>query len=222
MHALITGGLGGLGSEIKRQLQNKGINCLVTTSRPSLTDKEKNIFHWDMTEENSSKNLLKELKDFEIGIFIHSAHIFSEAKLALQIKPEKLMESVNNNLKEIYSLTLAFSKKMNRKKNGSVCIIGSYLAINPTPGKLPYIIEKNALQGMVLGLQAEFTTLNFNIIHPGLINTDQIRERLPEEVINKIGVDKLLNPKEVSEKIINLVLHPNSGTIEHFTGGQVW
>ena len=224
-YALITAGLGGLGSEIKSQLEALGVICLLTSSRKELVN-NKDIFYWNMEDLSSTKELTKYLDatGYSINYFIHSAHVFSDAKLILQIKEQEFLQSLQANTTAIFSLSKYFAKKMSRKKEGRLLFIGSYISKNPAPGKAQYIIEKNTLIGLALALHSEFYEKNVftNIIHPGLIKTPQAENRISEEVKNLVGEENLLSTKTVAKKCIEILTAEPVPCEQDFKGNQTW
>lgn len=213
--ALITGGRGGIGSAIARQLEANGIEVLVTTS--SFT---KESYFWNMQDSNSTQELIEQLKSTSIDYFIHCAHCFSPASLIPQVKAQDLIQSLTANIEQTYELTRFLARKMNRARQGKILFIGSYLARRPAPGKVIYITEKMALQGMLSAFQAEFKNIQCHILHPGLVDTPQVRDRISESVKNLVG--DLISPEQVAEKVFTCLEEDFKEFIIDFSEGQTW
>lgn len=222
---LITAGLGGIGSKLQAEYKLLGFNVLVTSSNISNVDNE-SVFYWNMDELETTKKLIVLFKEkkIHIDIFIHCAHKFSETKPILAINEESFMASLNSNLIAIFGLTKSLAKLMNRKKSGRIMLLGSFLSINPAPGKAMYIIEKNAMTGLALALNSEFQQNHVltHILHPGLVRTEQVENKISQSVIDIIGEENLLCPTEVAKNIINIIQTENATCIHHQQGNQKW
>lgn len=217
MKALITAGTTGIGKEIAQALREQGHHVLATTSNKEKLA-EGTIF-WDMNQPDSTKSLLNTHGDTEL--FIHCAHSFSEPCLSAQLKKEQLLDSLGTNIGEVFELTRQLSRKMNRKKKGHIIFIGSLLALDPAPGKLIYITEKMALQAMLSAFKVEFTNLDYNIIHPALVSTEQVLERISKDIRESVGT--MLTPLEVASKVLEIIKRPDEFPFEvSLRGGQNW
>ncbi len=217
MKVMVTAGTTGIGKAIVQKLREEGHYVLATTSNKEKLSEETVL--WDMKEPETTQNLFKTFGD--VDLFIHCAHSFSGACLSAQIKKDEFMTSLNTNIAEIFELTRQLSRKMNRKKKGHIIFLGSLLALDPAPGKLIYITEKMALQGMLSAFKTEFTNLNYHIIHPALVSTEQVMERIDQNIRDSVGT--LLTPQEVAVKISQVVKSPKEFSFEvTLRGGQNW
>jgi short-subunit dehydrogenase len=224
-NVLITAGLSGIGSEVAKAFKAKGYCVYLTSSNLSKVDGEE-IFHWNMDKTESTKELLRTLKGKNIHIhsFIHCAHKFSEAKPLLAINEETFLSSLNSNLGALFSLSKSLAKLMNRKKSGRILFLGSYLSINPAPGKAMYIIEKNAITGLALALNSEFSKNQVltHILHPGLVKTPQVEGKISQAVIELVGEENLLAPNDIANNILEIIETENATCIHHQRGNQEW
>lgn len=223
--ALISAGTTGLGAQIAKMLEAKGIQVLRTTSNKQKVN-NKNILLWDMKGDSSTERLLEHLKDrkLQIDYFVHCAHVFSPSKLIMQVKDDEFINNLQYNLKELYKLSQHLSKKMSRAKSGRILFIGSYLSINPSPGKVMYIVEKNALTGLAQALHSEYYQKDVitNILHPALIHSDDIEDRVSSEVIKQVGKENLLKEEEVAAEALAILLESPRSCVQVLKGKQSW
>ncbi|EQC47723.1 SDR family NAD(P)-dependent oxidoreductase [Bacteriovorax sp. Seq25_V] len=220
---LITGGLNGIGKEIAIQIDGKKI---ITTSQRNKVDERADIYYLNLKEIESIKELAKKLKEnnIEISKIYHCAYDFSDAKLFFSIKSQELSEKFQSNIVGTFELLKTFLKPMTRKGQGSVLLLGSLLAKFPAPGKLIYITEKNALEAMASAINSEVNNKGVfvKIIHPGLVATEQVLERISKDVIDKIGKDNLLNPKDVANRCIEFLESNDQESTLQMRGNQTW
>src|SRR5690606_24334790 len=131
---LITGGNQGLGRAFRKALEELGADVFITSRKQG-----EKAFFWDMEDPDSTKKLLKDIEDkkVSIDILIHCAHIFSDKKLILQVKPEDFKNSLINNVVPIYELTRGLTRGMSRRGFGRVLFVGSLISQYGGAGKVP-------------------------------------------------------------------------------------
>lgn len=223
---LISGGQKGLGAAFKLELEKLGAKVYTTSSQPDAP------LHWDLKNPESTKELIQKLteQNIEVDIFIHCAHIYSDKKLILQVKPEEFKNSLNANVVPVYELSRFLCRGMSRKGFGKVLFIGSLISQYGGAGKVAYVTEKAALTGLTMAFHAEFNAKNVcvNIIHPNLFRTPDIEQRVPREVIEQIKAASptgdLLTIKDVMEAAFPFVDPTStlSGESLLFDGGVSW
>lgn len=227
--ALVTGGRGNLGRAIASRLQAHGVQ-VVTTSR---TGSDDNDLAWDMQHPESTSALLETLKARQITVdmLVHCAHVFSPGKLAFQVSADEFQTRLVQNLVPLYELTRQLARSMHRQKHGRVLLMGSLIAINGGAGKISYIVEKNAFNGLAKGFAAELANsdVTFAVLHPSLVDTDNIRERVDERVLAHVAANsdtgQLLNVDQVAEAALTLLdptLPGRGAIIETLSGGANW
>lgn len=227
--ALVTGGRGNLGRAIASRLQAQGVR-VVTTSRNGSDD---NDLAWDLQQPDSTAALLETLKarQITVDIFVHCAHVFSPGKLAFQVSATEFETRLVQNLVPLYELTRQLSRTMHRQKHGRVLLMGSLIAVNGGAGKISYIVEKNAFNGLAKGFAAELANsdITFAVLHPSLVETDNIRERVDERVLAAVAAStdggQLLSVDQVAEASLALIdptLPGRGALIETLSGGANW
>lgn len=227
--ALITGGRGNLGRAIAQRLQARGVRVL-TTSR---TGSGENDFAWDMQRPDATANLLETLKSHQLSVdmLVHCAHVFSPGKLAFQVSAHEFESRLVQNLVPLYELTRQLSRGMHRQKHGRVLLMGSLIAVTGGAGKISYIVEKNAFNGLAMGFAAELANsdVTFAVLHPSLVETDNIRDRIDERVLAHVAASsdsgQLLSVAQVADAALALIdptLPGRGGLIDTLSGGAHW
>jgi len=221
--ALVSGGLGGLGSAICNHLLANGIEVLRTSSRKDVTD-NKTIFHWDMAQSESAKMLITHLDQMSVvpDYFIHSAHVFSETKLFPRFSMDEMCSSFNANITNTLYMAQQLAMRMRKKGSSKMLFIGSAITQTPTPGKLLYLVEKMAMEGMVKGLHEELKDrgISLHIIHPGLIKTQQLMEKISLKVLESVPENKFLAPEDVARKLYDILTSPQAPVVHLYLGGN--
>ncbi len=225
---LVTGGNGDIGKALVAQLRKLGATVYITSR--SINDKY--TLAWDMSNPNSTSLLLKDIKQHKLrfDILIHCAHQFSDAKLILQVSPRDLQQSLNTNLVPLYELMRGLVRSMYRQKFGRVLLLGSFISVCGGAGKIPYIIEKSAFNGFAKSFNAEFEKNGVitSVLHPAIVETETIADRVPENVLQKMRSasdnNRLLSAEEVVQACMPLInpTHTMEGRIEIQSGVAQW
>ncbi len=196
MRVLLTGGSGGIGESILKEL-----NCDVV-SPPS-----------------SELDLSSEIDVDYLGTFdglIHCAGI-NKVKPYDQIEPHELQKLFQINTFSF--LHLCSSVKLNT--NANIIAIGSLYATDTREGRLQYTMSKHALLGAVktLALEMSDRKIKVNMISPGFVETKMTTKNNTEERINSLnefiplGMTK---PKDIA-KMCSFMIHKN----ESMTGQNI-
>lgn len=227
MAILVTAGLTGIGLEICKQLENRNVEIIKTTSRVELVDKTSNCYYLNLAKPESIKELSIDLKKNNISIshIFHCAHKFSDSKLFLNITANDLREGLETNVIGTFEFLRIFLKTMTRKSFGRILIIGSNLAKKPGPGKLIYITEKNAIESMALAINSEVIDkdVKIKILHPSLVATKQVLDRISPLVVDHIGRENLLKPTSVAKEAIDFLMNESElESIKIYNGNQQW
>lgn len=229
MTILITAGTSGLGLEIYRQLKTEAPLDLIirTTSSKNKINENDDVYYLNLSEIDSIKIFTDKMKERQIVFsnIYHCAHQFSKTDLFLNISSHEFSQSLQTNVVGTFELLKTQCRPMTRKKFGRILIIGSYSIKNPSPGKIIYITEKSAIEAMAMTFNKELSEKNIQlfVLHPGLINSSDIKSRLADDVIKKIGEENLLSEIEVAKKAIDILQEkiPNDFII-NMPGNQKW
>jgi 3-oxoacyl-[acyl-carrier protein] reductase len=91
------------------------------------------------------------------------------------------------------------------QKSGNIINISTVSPLQPSPGQAAYSASKAAIESLTRTLAMEHGKYNIrvNSISPGLIQTD-ITQELKDEVLKKIPLGRLGNPKDIADASVFL------------------
>jgi len=216
-HALVTGAIGGLGTEITKRLIADGIPVIGTDRRAAdigpwidaeLNDQEKEMFTGlalDVTSEDQVEELAAKLKDDGI----HIAYLINNAGIQGNAKPWELDSKswhrvIAVNLHGTFYMTRAFCEAMVKQEFGRIVNFASLYAFHPGVGQSPYAAAKAGITGYTRSTASDLAEygVTVNVIAPGIIWHERLRGVLPEEEFEKaiaqIPAGRSGEPTEIS------------------------
>ena len=221
--ALITGGSGGIGSNLCKELAKEKITICFTYFKNK--KKAKTIANqikllggkcyfrkMDMQNLNSIRKNLNYFKKKckNIDILINNSGI-SQVKVFEKLNNSDWNQMININLKGPFFLTKYF---LSKNKNINWCRIINISSISGIKGgkyQVHYAISKAGLISMTKSLHNLYGRINFtiNAIAPGLVRTSMIQKELKLIKNNKI---KIIEPKKISKIVLSLLSNKNKKT----------
>ena len=216
--ALITGAAKGIGREIALDLARSGYNIIATYNTSlneinELKSKVENIgvkfdlYKLDLSDDNNLSDVCNKLKEkyLNIDILINNAALSLDNNFLDKTK-EEFMKVLEVNLVGPF---LLIQKLNNMLKGSKIINISSTDGIN-TYSKLSmdYSASKAGLINLTKSLALELEDTKVYALCPNWVNTESIRDMNPdylEEEMNRVGQKKLIDPKEVSHKVLNII-----------------
>jgi len=216
--ALITGCAKGIGREIVFDLARAGYNIVATynTSLEEIKNLKKQLesmgvkfdyYKLDLLSEESINEVCRSIKEkySNIDVLINNAALAIDNPF-LQKTKEEFMNILEVNLVGPF---LIIQKLFNILNNAKIINIASTDGIN-TYSKLSidYSASKAGLINLTKSLSLELENCSIYAICPNWVNTESIREMNPEylkEELKRIGQKKLIEPKEVSNKVLEIL-----------------
>ncbi|BCL75226.1 beta-ketoacyl-ACP reductase [Jeongeupia sp. HS-3] len=237
--ALITGGMGGIGTAICKRLADDGFTVVTTYSRPG---KEQ---HWlaDMKEVGYTVHAYQcDVSDYDacvamaakvtaelgpVDVLINNAGITRDATFK---KLDKISwdSVIKTNLDSVFNVCKQFVDSMAERGWGRVINISSINGQKGQFGQTNYSAAKAGMHGFTMALAQEVARkgVTVNTISPGYIATDMVMA-VPEDVRNKIiahiPVNRLGKPEEIAGLISYLASDVSgfmTGTNLAINGGQ--
>ncbi len=215
--ALITGGSGGIGSNICKELAKKNYRIYFTYLK-NKKNAEKIIKEiklkggfaearkMDIKNINSIKKTLNyfKKKDKKLSILINNSGI-SQVKSYEKISIKDWENMININLRGPFFLTKYFLK--NKKDCCRIINISSSSGLNGGKFQIHYAITKAGLISLTKSLNNIYGRKNFtiNAIAPGLINTPMIKKEIILKKQKKLKVGKIKEAKEISKIILKII-----------------
>lgn len=216
---LITGGAGGIGSEISYSFARHGYDIGIHYASGSeraelLADKLKSAFgiraltfHADISENNEINEMFNSFVS-ELGapdVLINNAG-FSEQKLISEITPELWEKHIGINLSGAFFLCQKAAEYMVQKKHGSIVNISSIWGISGGSCETAYSAAKAGLIGLTKSLAWELgpSGIRVNCVAPGIIAT-KMNSMHSQETLDALAADtplcRLGLPHEVAAAV---------------------
>lgn len=240
--ALVTGGMGGIGTVISRALADAGAIVAVTYYKNGNHELAKqwqqeqkkdgydfDIFYADLTDFAQSAQMVDAVVDKmqKIDILVNNAGITDDTTL-LKMLPTQWYGVINNNLNSIFNVTQNVLKNMIDNQYGRIINISSINGQKGQFGQTNYCAAKAGIHGFTKALAQEVAKkgITVNTISPGYVKTQMIEKLKPEildKIINQIPLGRLAEPEEVARVVTFLAAHDSSyitGANLSVNGGQ--
>ena len=233
--AVITGGIGGIGTDICRGLAKQGNTVIATyisfeAERAIEWQKERleegldvDVIECDVTDFKACKKMAKELekKYASIDILVNCAGITRDATLK-NMEKENWHAVMNTNLDSVFNVTRNFINGMVKRQYGRIINISSVNGHKGQFGQTNYSAAKAGMVGFTKSLARELADggITVNTVSPGYVGTSMV-EAMPQDIVDsivaKIPVGRLAKPSEIGDAVAFLA-HTNSGYI---TGSDI-
>ncbi len=233
--ALITGGIGGIGTEICKKLYLDGHQVIATYIA---TEAEKaaqwqqdriaegldvDMYECDVTSFNSCKKLGKLIDKAygRIDILVNCAGITRDATLR-KMEPDHWRAVLNTNLNSVFNVTRNVIDGMIKRRYGRIINISSVNGQKGQFGQTNYSTSKAGIIGFSksLALEVADAGITVNTVCPGYVGTSMV-EAIPEDIKNsiiaKIPAGRLAKPVEIAQAVAFLA-QENSAYI---TGSEI-
>ncbi|PVZ69556.1 acetoacetyl-CoA reductase [Pelagibaculum spongiae] len=234
--ALVTGGMGGIGSAITLKLAQQGYRVVATYS-PSRDPLQ--AAQWteqfreqgldvhaapvDVTSLESCQSCIEMVEsDFgDIGVLINNAGITKDGRLA-KMSSDNWQAVIDTNLNSVFNMTQPLINRMVERQSGRVINISSINGQKGQFGQTNYSAAKAGMHGFTMALAQEVAAkgITVNTISPGYIATEMVMavpEKIREQIIAGIPVGRLGKPEEIAETIAWLC-NDNAGFV---TGSNI-
>jgi len=217
--AVVTGGIGGLGTAMCRALVAQG-RTVVATYYPSQEELAREwresrqaegfairVYAVDVADFESCAELAAQV-EAEVGvveILVNNAGITRDAVLK-RMEKEQWDIVIATNLSGVFNLTRQVFGRMLERKWGRIVNISSMNGQKGQYGQANYAASKAGIHGFTLSIAAEGARygVTVNTISPGYIGTDMVRT-MPEDVLNKIiatiPVGRLGTPEDIARAV---------------------
>ena len=233
--AVVTGGIGGIGTDICRSLGRQGNKVIATyisfeVERAIEWQKERleegldiHVIECDVTDFRACKKMAKELekKYSSVDILVNCAGITRDATLK-KMEKENWHAVMDTNLDGIFNVTRSFINGMVKRQYGRIINISSVNGHKGQFGQTNYSAAKAGIIGFTKSLARELADggITVNTVSPGYVGTSMV-ESMPEDILNsivaKIPLGRLAKPSEIGDAVAFLA-HTNS---RYITGSDI-
>jgi acetoacetyl-CoA reductase len=232
--ALVTGGIGGIGTEICRHLDRQGRQVIAA----HLAAESKQAADWrkaqsktgfeialvvvDVTSFESCEAMAKEVEARfgGIDILVNCAGITRDATLR-KMEKEQWSAVLSTNLDSVFNVTRQVIEGMTERGFGRIVNISSVNGQKGQFGQTNYAAAKAGMHGFTksLALEGARKGVTVNTVSPGYIATEMVMA-MPEDVRNQIvgtvPVGRLGKPEEIGRVVAFLCDDASS----YITGGD--
>lgn len=229
--ALVTGGLGGIGTSICQHLSNEGAQVIATYFRQGDHESAKRwreeqlkngydfeIYYVDVSDYNSCQKLFEDLgtKTNDIDILINNAGITADTPF-YKMDHQQWESVLHTNLDSLFNMTRPIINNMIARRYGRIINISSINAQKGQYGQTNYSASKAGIHGFTkaLALEVAGKGITVNTISPGYIATNmvmKIKEEIIAKIVEQIPVGRLGKPEEIARAVCFLASE-NSGFI---------
>lgn len=221
--ALVTGALGGIGSEICRQLVTAGYKIIATVV-PREEDREKQWLKDEGFTESDVRFVLTNLNEHEaataaiqeaidaegrVDVLVNNAGITRDATFK-KMSYTQWSEVIETNLKTLFTVTQPVFNKMLEQKSGRIVNISSVNGLKGQFGQANYSATKAGIIGFSKALAQEGARSNIcvNVVAPGYTATPMVtamREEVIKSIEAQIPLQRLAAPTEIAAAVMYLV-----------------
>lgn len=197
--ALVTGGSGGIGEAICRQLAKQGLYvyvhanknaekalALVSDIREQGGEAEAVVF--DVTDSVQCEQILTELcAHGAIDVLVNNAGIVRDTPMA-GMEKDAWDAVLDTSLNGFFNVTKPLLMPLIRKRKGRIINISSVIGITGNRGQVNYSAAKGGLHGATKSLALELASRNItvNAVAPGIIDAGMAAGKFDEKFIKTI------------------------------------
>ncbi|MGG7651108.1 3-oxoacyl-[acyl-carrier-protein] reductase [Pseudomonas frederiksbergensis] len=213
--ALVTGGMGGIGTAISQRLYKEGFKVIVGCSSDSPRKKEWmasqqeagyqfECIYGDITDWESTRKAFEMAREQfgPIDVLVNNAGITRDASFR-KLTPEDWNAVIGTNLSGLFNTTKQVIEGMLTKGWGRVINISSINGQRGQFGQTNYSAAKAGIHGFTMALAREVSGkgVTVNTVSPGYIQTSMtaaIRQDILDTMIAATPVGRLGQPEEIA------------------------
>lgn len=241
-NALITGGMGGIGTAICRELSSRGARVIATYNRSGDHEAAKlwqeeqqelgypiEISYVDVKDFQSCKKMIHEVESSHggIDILVNNAGITRDIPL-YKMSLEQWREVLKINLDSMFNVTRQVINGMIERRYGRIINISSINGQRGQFGQTNYAASKSGIHGFTKSLAQEVARkgITVNTVSPGYIETPMVMavsDEMMQKIVAQIPVGRLGKPEEVAMSVAFLSAEEASfitGSNLTINGGQ--
>lgn len=216
--AYVSGGMGGIGTAICKQLCKDGFKVIAGCSENSARKEnwlaemkstgyevyasEADVSSWESTEAAFEKI---KAKHGTVSVLVNNAGITRDTTFK-RMSIEEWNAVINTNLNSVFNVTKQVIDGMLTQSFGRIINISSVNGQKGQFGQTNYSTAKAGLHGFTMALAQEVASkgITVNTVSPGYIGTEMVRAIKPEvleKIVATIPVKRLGEPEEIASLI---------------------
>lgn len=217
--AVVTGGMGGIGTAICQRLAKDGC-AVVATIHPSEEERstewvearkaegyEISIASGDVSSAEDSARMMSEIEEKfgSVEVLVNCAGITRDTTMK-RMEAEQWDAVIDTNLNSIFYVTKPVWEGMLNRGFGRIINISSVNGQRGQFGQVNYAAAKAGMHGVTMTLAQEGATKNVtvNTVSPGYVKTamtDAIREDVREAIVAGIPMRRMALPEEIASAV---------------------
>lgn len=213
--AIITGGSKGIGRAICLELAQHGyytvINYMADKNGAEQTlatvqglGCQGEIYQFDVRDGQATEQAIEDIAERfgRIDVLINNAGIIADG-LFMMMPPKNWQSVIDTTLSGFYNMTRPVIEKMVRRRKGAIVSISSASSLMANRGQANYSAAKAGLNAASRSVATEVARLGIrmNVVAPGLIETDMIREAPKEHIKTLIPMARIGKADEVAKVV---------------------
>ena len=232
--ALVTGGIGGLGTAIAHSLADRGHQVLVAyyvadnpdewLARQKEQGYDFKAYPVDVASFESCQKMIEQIHadGFKIDMLVNNAGITKDRSFR-KMSQEQWDDVLRTNLDSVFNVTKQVIEDMLESGWGRIVTISSVNGSKGQFGQANYSASKSGMYGFTKSLALEFASkgITVNTVSPGYIMTDMVaampQEIVEQQIVPQIPVGRLGKPEEIGE----LVAYMCSESAAFITGANI-
>ena len=221
--ALVTGGVGGIGSAICKRLAQEGNFVIANYAIPGtesrfqasmaaagLNGGSSALAFGDVTDYDAMGEMIATItrEHGPVDILVNCAGITRDSTFR-KMKPEQWHAVIETNLTSVFNVTRHVIDGMCDRGWGRIVNISSVNAVRGQFGQTNYSAAKAGVLGFTKALAQEVVKkgVTVNAISPGYVETEMvmaIREDVRKQIVAQIPAGRLAMPDEVADSVVFL------------------
>jgi len=218
--ALVTGGVGGIGTAICKKLAAEGHFVVANYAIPGTEDRWQQsmaaaglngstsaLAFGDVTDFEAMADMVKKIEHDHgpVDVLINCAGITRDATFR-KMTPEQWRAVISINLDSVFNVTRHVIDGMIERGWGRIINISSVNAVRGQFGQTNYASAKAGILGFTKSLAQEVVKkgVTVNAISPGYVQTEMvmaIREDVRQKIVSEIPAGRLAMPEEVADAV---------------------
>ena len=218
--ALITGGVGGIGTAICKRIAKDGHFVIANYAIPGTEEKWNRamaavglngsasaLAFGDVTEFDAMGDMVRKIERDHgpVDILVNCAGITRDSTFR-KMTPDQWRAVLSTNLDSVFNVTRHVIDGMVERGWGRVINISSVNAVRGQFGQTNYAAAKAGILGFTKSLAQEVIRkgVTVNAISPGYVQTEMvmaIREDVRQKIVSEIPAGRLAKPEEVADAV---------------------
>jgi acetoacetyl-CoA reductase len=218
--ALVTGGVGGIGTAICKRLAEDGLLAVANYAVPGseekwrasmtaagLDDASCALAFGDVTDFDAMGVMVREIeaRHGPVSVLVNCAGITRDSTFRKMTR-EQWHAVISTNLDSVFNVTRQVIDGMVERGWGRVVNISSVNAVRGQFGQTNYAAAKAGILGFTKSLAQEVVRkgITVNAVSPGYVQTDMvmaIRQDVREKIVAEIPAGRLARPEEIADAV---------------------